>query len=391
MVNSPADPRRAGMAMIMVMGAVAVVFAIGMSLLAGLPATARASNNVIDRDAAVYLAESGLVEALHRLNNPPEGQSIWSGVTGRSLAGLNGTYDVAIVDLGDNTYRVDATGHAPGRSGVHVSRTVSMTVAIEESVAGMTTTQSAVFSGGAIPPGAHIKGDVHINGHAINLGTIEGVLSATGFVLTSPWNVEGKEQGADPVDLPEIKLDDYTNYAYGGGSYGAQVYATDDLDDLPDTLDASGSGNPLGVIVIDGDLTLDDDLKIQNSILVVRGDLDLNGHELKVQGNSSVDHITLIVEDDLRFSGNRPQLEVKNGPVYVGDEIRSEPFTSNAKLEAEQGVFAVQGLPLFFSGSVEIDYPDVRENGSASFSFFGSGAGGGGGGSRTVTVLNYTQ
>jgi len=378
---------RRGVAMVVVMVAVAVVFVIGMSLLASLPATARASSNVIDRDAAVYIAESGLVEALQRLENSPEGESVWSGVTGRSVEGLDGTYDVAIADLGEGEYRVNATGHATGRSGLTLSRTVSMTVEVIDSAASYKATKSAVFNTGYLPSAATVKGDVHVNSQATSLGKVEGTLSSTSWVFSLPGKADDTEPYADPVDMPEVDSAAYMNYSYGAGSYSAEVYSDDEIENLPEEVEATGPANPLGVVVVDGDLQLQDDLKVRQSILVVRGNLDLNGHKLEVKGNDDLDQLTLIVDGEVVFRGNQPELKVEKAPAFIGDRIRTIG-TNSAKLEAKQGLFAHEGLPLFFGGDVDIDYEDVRANGSSTFRYFGDG---GTQQDRTVSVLNYSQ
>ncbi len=371
--------RRRGVAMILVMGAVAIVFAVGMSLLAGLPVSARASTNLIDRDEAVYLAESGLVEARYRIESAEPGDPVWPGVTGRAVDGLDGTYDVAVVDLGEGVYRVDATGHAAGRTGRTLTRTVSLTIAIGQSGLSFNARQTAILQAGfaVIPTAAEIVGDLHVNGRVFNFGNILGTLTATDRIY-------GDGEQADPVDLPEVDLEAYENYQYSGQSYGAAVY---DSDSLPSELEPIAADNPLGVVVVDGDLTLTQDVEIDGGILVVRGRINLNGHSLEVEGDEDAGHIALLAEDGVYYSEDNSQLKVEGGPAYLGGDLMANWRMRDGVFKAESGLFMNGSMPLFFDGEIEIDYPEVVENGSASVNFFGSVNAGAGG--RTVTVLNY--
>lgn len=127
MMNTKRHRSERGFAMMMVMGAVAAVFVIGLVLLSGLPAEARVSRNLVNRERAVFLAESGIAEALHRLENPPVPGTTWNGTTDRSIGG-DGTYTVTVTDEGDDIYRIESTGQVSVGGAESAAQQIAMLV-----------------------------------------------------------------------------------------------------------------------------------------------------------------------------------------------------------------------------------------------------------------------
>lgn len=120
-----------GFAMMLVMGAVAAVFVIGLVLLSGLPAEARVSRNLVNRERAVFLAESGIAEALHRLENPPVPGVLWNGVADRAIGG-EGSYTVSVTDEGDNIYRIESTGSVSVGGAESAAQQIAMLVQMSD-------------------------------------------------------------------------------------------------------------------------------------------------------------------------------------------------------------------------------------------------------------------
>lgn len=127
MMNMKRHRSERGFAMMLVMGAVAAVFVIGLVLLSGLPAEARVSRNLVNRERAVFLAESGIAEALHRLENPPVPGTVWNGATDRSIGG-EGTYTVTVTDEGDDIYRIESTGRVSVGGAESAAQQIAMLV-----------------------------------------------------------------------------------------------------------------------------------------------------------------------------------------------------------------------------------------------------------------------
>ncbi len=384
MTHRRGTSRRRGVALVMVLGAVAAVFVVGMAILNGLPASTRASSNLADHARAMYLAECGLVEGLDRLEHPPVADEIWPGITGRTIDDSGATYDLIVTDLGGGEYRLTATAHVPGRHGQTVTHARAMDVDVQMLDRGYRFDQSTVLGSGlAIPAAAEIEGDVHANHNVWLMGEVTGKLSASGYILPLGGEAESYEPNADHVDLPEVDFDAYNSYSHNGATGQARVIdpadATEQLHDIePVTAD-----NPLGVVIVDGDLSFDDSLAIKGGILVVRGDLEVNRHDVQVDGMEG--HISLLVEGNVRFVADG-DLEVNNGPAYLGRYLFSKLGATGMKADFQAGLITARGLPLAFGGTIEIRNKPLEDNGTSNIRYFGDGAGV----RRAITLLGYS-
>ena len=397
MMRLMAPPRPAaqrGVAMMLVMGAVTIVFVIAMNVLSGLPATAQAAKNLVHRDSAVYLAESGIVEALTRLADPPQ-TGDWTGVTGRTISGMAGTYDVAITDMGDGVYQITSSGHAVGSGGGAVTHTLTMTVQVATGGGGgnvYTMKHGALFGvGGFIPGGARVRGDVFVPGNVLNFGRVDGELSATGSVLDF-GRTDSISARAEDVEVPSIDADLYVSYTYNGSTQNAQTVTSNAASNYSGKYTPNTDGNALGVVIVEGDMTLSNDVTLEGGILIVRGNLDLNGHRLRINGPSDSTQVALIVEGDTEFSSRHSELEVDGGVTYLEGSITSGWTARNSKLDARQGLIVKQGMPLAFNGDIDVRW-DNNGGAGTDVNFFGEGGSsgsGGSGGSRTVTPLSYS-
>ena len=378
---------RRGVALMLVMGAVVIVFVIGMSVLSGLAATNHASGNLVQRETAVLLAESGIDEALDRLRNPPD-STLWPGVTGRQITGMDGSYDVSLTDLGEGLVEIRAVGRAAASGAA--AHTIVLTASVEESAAGFRLRQAMMLGVGGFIPAADVKGDVHVNGIAVNLGRIDGTLSSSSSVIDL-GQTQSVEQNAGTVDTPQPDFDAYRTYAYQGQSGQATVHTAAEAAALTGTIDPAGAGNPLGVVVIDGDLSLSGDIEIDGGILVVRGDLWLNGHALRVRGPGGALHLGLLVEGETRYNTSYSSIRVQDGAAYLNDRIRMGFYADNCELQSDSGIVAQRGLPTTFKGQIKADL--TCDDAGVQLSYFGTdggGSGGGGGAERTVTPVSYS-
>lgn len=386
----PVGPVRPGVALVLVMGAVAVVFVVGLGLLAGLPAGAGAATNLAQRDATACLAESGLVEALNRLETlSADEEPTWS-VTGRRITGIDGTYDVAVTQPGDydeDVYLITATGHYTVGDAV-VSNTIAMDVRYQPEQGGGFAVRHAalVGSGGVIPASARIEGDVHVNDTVISVGRIEGRLSSSRLAIDLVRGADSTQSWAGTTELPVVDFDGYSQYLLAGNAGVADVYEPDDLPDRLNNWRPADDGNPMGVVVIDGDWTLDDDVKLHDGILVVRGDLDLNGHALEVQGVER--QMTVLVEGNLAFSRSHSRLRVKSGLAYIKGWMISSYAQRNLELRADAGLITPGTLPTVFNGDIRVRMSGLDDADEVGVGFAGSGGGGGSASEGGVTPLS---
>lgn len=380
-----AHRRSRGVAMALVLITLAVVFVMGMAMLEGLPSDARATGNLADHTAAVYLAESGLAEGLYRFQHP-EGESEWTGVAGRTLDDSGNAYDVTVTDLGEGRYRLTSTAYVTGRRGQTVEHTLALVLEVDTAASGYTMNKAMVTgSGGFIPANATIRGDVHINGTAAVFGQVSGEVSATQWVLElGGGDVGSKQQYVESQDLPPVNLDDYQAYQYNGSVGSATVVDEDDVDDLSRTVNPTDAGNPLGVVIIDGDLNLQQDLRINNGILVVRGNINLNGHKLQVKGEQG--QLSLLVEGHTIFSGSS-ELKVEKGAAYLAGHLFTMLNASHSSAVFSDGLVSDKMLPLLFMGQLEIDNKAYRQKGIETVRYFGEGSGDSA--ERVVTPIRY--
>lgn len=384
--TQPRPASRRGIAMVMVMVAVSLAFVVGLSLVSGLPATARASSNMIDRDCSVFLAESGLTEALYRLANPPSGETIWSGVAGRTLPNVPGSYDVTITNVTGDTYRITSTGSMTGRSGQSLTHAIHMDVTVVVAGGGMTMEHTVVLGSATFIPGnLDVDGDVHVNGSVWNFGDINGTLSASGNI-TDWGSTNGTDANADAMEMPEVDLDAYNTYTHNGTTYSAEVLTASEANNLPPNYYPSNAANPLGVVVVEESLSMSTDLHIHDGIFVVRGNLTVNNNDLEIDGPDN--QMSLLVENNVYMNNNGSDVDVTQGTAYVGSRVISTFSGSNSTFSASEGLIAVGGLPILYPGNLDVSFDAVQTNGSAQMGFFGSG-GGGGSGQQTVTVLDY--
>ena len=394
--------RNRGIAMVMVMVAVSLVFVIGISILSGLPSSARASSNMVDRDAAVFLAESGMIEGIYRVQNPPTGESVWSGVTGRTLPGVTGTYDVTITDLGGGEYEVLSVSHTPGLSGQIVDHAVEATVLVGSSVDTQYTMEHVSVIGGVsvLPPNAEFDGDVHVNSAVRNFSEIDGTLSSSGGII-DVGDTDDTDANVASVPMPVVDFDVFGEYTYNGSTYNAEVYTPsqiaamfiDDDDDDYDDDDEGGSydkiklepssDNPLGVFIVDGDLTLLDKFEVKEGTLIVKGDVILNGEKLKVEGADT--HMALMVDGDIHFDEKKSKLDVKDGVTYLSGGVLAETSATNSKLEVDDGLITGTGLPMNFQGDIKIKHKSLDDDSMTIEIPVISGGGGGGGSGLQVT------
>ncbi len=391
MTTQPTNPdvfslgkaRQRGVAMTLVLITLAIVFVMGMAMLEGLPSDARATSNLADHTAAVYLAESGLAEGEYRFRHPPDGGE-WTGVVGRSIDDSGNTYDITVTDLGDGEYQLTSTAHLTGRRGQSVEHAVSMVLSVDSAASGYGLSKAMVTgSGGFVPGNATVTGDIHVNGSASIFGEVTGEVAATGWV----WNrgdIGSEAEYVDAYDVPEIDLDAYETYESGGAAGTAMVIDEDDVEELPGTLNPSDSANPLGVVVIDGDLDLESDLQVNNGILVVRGDVKLNGHRLQLDGQQG--RFALLIEGRTWITGSS-ELIVNQGATYMADRMISWFRSRQSHVQFNDGLVTEKTLPWLFWGDLEIDNRAYRNQGIDTVSYFG---GDDAGGDRVVTPLSYT-
>ena len=339
----------------MALGAVAVVFVIGLSLLSGLPATARVSNNFVDRDEALYLADSAIVETLYRLRHPTRAE-VWGGVTDRRIPGLNGSYDVIITDLGDDHYQITAIGYANGRSGQVVAHRSSMTVYVERDWGNIYRMKAPAVIGAGIvvPSGMRVNGDMYVNGQVTNNGRVDGTIYASSTV-NNPGQADAVEENTTAVDMPQGTVQDFLTYEYEGETYQSTALTSAEAMALPAVYRPATSSNPLGIVVVLGNFRLARNMRIIGGSLLVKGSLFAWGRNIEIQ-TAAENQIGLLAEN-LMLYGSRTKVRVEDGPAIVTNYIFSSTTAKKTELDFRAGLVLGRGLIGNFDGTIEVKYP----------------------------------
>lgn len=379
--------RRGGIAMLLVMGAVAFAFVVGLAVLSEVPATTKGSANLIDRHRLSDLAESGLAEGMYRMKFRQGPGLIWSGVTGRRVDDRGGTYDVKVTWLGQDDYRLESTGRTVDAQGIarshglygvcRVTYENRQTVKMKESLyVGVSTT---------IPAGVQIDGNIVVNGTLNILGILNGVLS---ILLPPDPSNPATMQGYSPVDTLAYRRYEHNGAArdsayyqwIGTGAAANAAYQTwlkqydaqlrgvayNASNPVPAKLSPITANNPLGVIVIEGNLSLTNDLEIDGGILVVKGNLNLNAKKLKISGGDG--QLGLAVSGYLMTPG-ASQIEVKDAPAYITGNIRGDLLSLLSNIKFKAGLILQGGFENLYRGNVEIRNENA-ESGGRRFSFY---------------------
>lgn len=381
-------PARPGIALLMVMGAVAIVFVIGMSLLSGLPASALISANSANRNHAAYLADSALTEALYRLKNPEDAE-VWAGVTNRQVPGLNGSYDLIVTELADDQYELTAIGRANGRAGRIITHQLRMIVQVRSEQVGDFVMHAPMLFGTniTIPSSMTVEGDIFANGSVTNYGHIDGTIFAS-LGINDLGKSNGTQADTTVSEFPVIDPLSYETYTYNGQTYQASVLTASDVSKLPKVHKPITASNPLGIIIVKGNLRLKKDLEIDNGILMVTGSLTVSRVGLKV--TSPLENQVALVAKNLRLAGTGPNVVVENGPAHISQNISHGKKARSISLDFESGLMLGNAFSSNFSGTVNVRYPALESTGSVGISIGGDQGGAGQDAPKAlVDVLSY--
>lgn len=277
------------------------------------------------------------------------------GVANRTLNSASDYYSSTVTAVGPNTYQIQATGHTMGANRTDLSQTLTMMVYIGTGQMQYNLNRAAVIgAGGTLPLRMNVDGDLHVDGDVTVMGDVTGQVSASGRIVDSVFGTIGSSSSYDSkVGMPSVNFDGYDRYFYNGKFYLAPVLSpTDATLIFRNNLLPTYSANPLGVVVVDGDLNLEADTKIKDGILVVRGDLFLNHNSLKLVGKSG--YFSLLVQGDMKFDSSS-LLDVSNAPIYLKGDLKTQPYASNAQLNAHGGMVANQMFGTSFNGQINVE------------------------------------
>ncbi|CAN5695535.1 hypothetical protein BH09PLA1_BH09PLA1_30720 [soil metagenome] len=328
--------RYAGMALMLVLSAIALATILGASILATSSTQTQVNANILSAARAEYLAESGVQLAIYYLQNPQYAPVLnntgnYPGQSGISFgADVPGTVDVTVTTAGELTYDINATAHAGANPAAQATRSIKARVLVNVK---FIQRHAASFLGDfTVPVGMTIAGDVRCDGmlREDSAGSITGTAYANGSNLAtwqSPPSFPAKAAPAlNEIEIyntlgastPYYRYFDGTSYQTG---YAEELPAVAAGEFLP------GPQNPKNVWYANGDVSLG--AFILNGTLVLRG----AGKNLIV---NDVAHIApdknmpaLVVAGAIQFASNADDKALNvDGLCWVGGGISTTGSSS---------------------------------------------------------------
>ncbi|MBC7785600.1 MAG: hypothetical protein H7144_17345 [Burkholderiales bacterium] len=332
--------RRRGIAMVLVLSAVAATSVLAYALLTSASMQAQVTNATADRIQRKYLAESGLNLALYYLQNPTaspvslvygtNGNIHYPGESNVVVPGMSGTLNIAVSNSANGIF--DITSVATLDS---VTTTAYSQVQLKK---------SRVFSSAA-----NLKGNVSltpltiINGGVITDGTLNKGLALVNGLVTA---VNGLLFGGNTypsgtsLSYPMTAFYYMPFYFYDGKRYTAKSLPANVV--TATLLDADTVNNPQNVWYASNDVKFLSSTTMTGTVVVKR--------DLTLQGNLTVTPKTgmpsLIIGRRLEMSGALRNL-TSNGVTYLGEEIRASGLTGTSTISVSGAFIAGQsGWPV---------------------------------------------
>ncbi len=259
---------------------VTVLMVLGLALGSSASTELRVARQHRDETAAFYVAEAGLRRALAQLDLDPSWREGFSGVEFGT-----GHYTVVVEELDGAVVYVTSTGSVGG-----AERTIQV---VAELVSGPGS-QKALYSGSSLD----ISGRLQVEGDVLVAGDITGSerIDVDGeLALTGEWLYEGKQYSPEPVVVEPIFVaqppgDWYREGAdqvwEGGVTLDGNLEFDGELIYVQGDLNLSGQVEGTAVIVAEGTLTVDGNLKTRgsDSVLVL-----ISLEEILLQGGGQVE------------------------------------------------------------------------------------------------------
>ena len=321
---------RSGVALVIVISAIALAAVLGYALISGAMLQSRTSSNAAKVAQADYLAESGLNLALLYLQNTDKAPSLnasgyWSG--GTYTVGTNPPLTMTVTVTRDatdtNAYEVSSVGNVGNDGETQMSRTLQARANVQTGykvkyaagAAGNLTLYSGITIDGDIisPNNIVLKTGSSVTGKAYS----PGVTVPVGYV-NPPQN---PAIPSDSLAAPNVNdVNRYATYTYNGASGTAETIPAA-VTSVPSASApmSTNNANPAKVWVADGNLTINDGFTLEGT-LIVKGNLIINGKNIVITPRSGMPGIICIGN----FQVNQSKKDVTvNGVVYIGGSLKT--------------------------------------------------------------------
>jgi hypothetical protein len=357
----PTRGRRRGVAMFLVVAAIAIAAVLGLVMLATATLANQSGGNQQKMVSTEYLGESGMNLAMYYLQHPPSGDPLvyWTGTNGPIAIGSGGTVDVTVAPATDSsnavlpwTYEVTCTATAGVVTPISRVYRARMYVRNE-----FTTKWAAAFNTDvAFQPGAVIVGDVYTYKSLATLLQLLGVSIngkgyAASFNNTLPYSLLGGTFLPQPplgsaatIQAPSVTdLNLYKTYTFNGVMGKAATLASSSLSGnlSPDNTGA----NPGQVFYYDAAttaLTLGDGATINGTLVVDHGDLLVRGQNIKITPSAGMP--ALIVYRNIVIDQPSKSITANGVVFYGGSLMKGQGLTP--PLPTNYSTFTIKGALL---------------------------------------------
>jgi hypothetical protein len=369
--------RRRAYILIVVLGLMAVVTALGWAFLDANSTVMAEGVNWTATIRAQYLAESGAALGRHYLMYPPTTVACGGYWTGASNIAVDATSDytnVSVVQSGTdpNLFTITAAGVARNPDG-SISGTHTVTTQVLRPRDGKWHLCHAYLGASddpMMPSTVHVQGNMHVNGYLRSYAWCPGNVSTSGAL---DWGGSGPPASltswAPPVPMPTANFTAYRNYAINGTTYNANIFDTQDMS-VTDaiTLNAQNwsTTNPGRVIYRIGDLRLKDGVSI-NGTLLVNGNLRIDKNNIVITAQPNFPAI--VVTGYLYFEKSGDKATIL-GSVICGGGVWDNNTTTNFDITGT----LVTG-PGFYTGGTSDHYNITWDADRSTFWDFENGTG----------------
>ena len=316
---------------------------------------------------AFYLAEKGIDKALWYLNTPEDqggkGMYSWRPTSDNPFKEPEGTpleyFEITIKNVGsyfdlDDADRIEITsvGTVEGGQFSKGKRTVVVIAEIGISPSSNLSYDHAIFTDGdlTLNGGIFVSGTIHSNEDITNNGILD-LVPIDGASASGSSNIDYSTSNADNQEFPQIDWEhfkklvinpdpDYSDDAYESGNgkyYGKDTSVLFNTDGLLK-----------GTHFIDGDVTIQAYLILDNATIFATGTIDVIGSGDVNMINSPQNPLALIAKGDITIGGS----------VHGEGIIQSEgTITVNGGVNIEEGaIYAVDGVLNGGGGSINVVY-----------------------------------
>jgi Tfp pilus assembly protein PilX len=358
---------RRGVALVLVLAAIALASVLGFAMLSSSSLQAQLSQNTTQSAAADYLAESGVQAALYYLQYPSRRPPGWDATPGyyihaqnQSLgSAIGGTFDLTVQPTSKrDEYLIRSTGRAttsaPARS-----------LTVRAKVKRAKITSAGHFAGNiTLPTRTSVSGTIESKGTITN--NTGSTLTLVADTALSPSAFEAPALGAvnffgaDTTDGKYICPD-------GTVGYAQEILA------VPLVIPAPAANNPGQVYYYENPLLPDVN---QTLPLTINGTLVVKGGSLSVRASNFIinplaGYPALVVEKDLNMYRTNATLAA-NGVVWIGRNITWTQLlgaNTGSKLTVKGSVLMPSGSAIAAPGtgglndfqfeSANVDVPDI--------------------------------